>query len=188
MHLILDISLLTISTSGIAQTLFDIYKNLPTGIVPCDLPCRDKMINNHKANKSTQDVHYRFNIADEKNGFLPVTGAFEGHWEMSYWNLPDSKKLVAVYQEGCGPLCALEIFKFFYYENGKIQSADIQSVIPGYKTIYEDFFIQDPKASKLKLEDQDIITTLLFQLPRKGKTITAIFDIEGSTEVCFNVL
>jgi hypothetical protein len=183
-HLIPVATLVAISTPAISQTLFDIYKALPTGVALCDLPCREKMISNHKANKSTQDIHYRFNIADEKNGFLSVTGALEGRWEMSYWNLPNNKKLVAVYQEGCGPMCGIDIFKFFLYENGKIHLENIESVIPGYKTIYEDFFIQDPKASKLKLEDQDIITTLLLQLPRKGKTITAIFDIEGSTEVC----
>lgn len=166
-----------------AQTLYDIYLMLPDKVALGDRVTREQMVKNHQTgNKKLGDnLHYRFDIVDEKNGFLNVTGLFEGIWEMCYWNL-GNKKLIAVYYQGCGPVCYIEEFKFFTLQNGKIQPQDIENVIPGYNTIYEDFFVDYSDNRKKELRDKDIIATLLFKIPRKGKDIIVLFGNEDSKE------
>lgn len=179
---ILIFTLLT-SFCASAQTLYDIYLMLPDKVGLGDRAERQQMIRNHQmGNKKLGDkLYYRFDIVDEKNGFLSVTGGFEGIWEMCYWNLKD-RKLIAVYFQGCGPVCYIEEFKFFTLQNGKMQPQDIEEIIPGYKTIYEDFFINYSENRKKELSDKHIIATLLFRIPRKGKDIIALFGNEDSKE------
>lgn len=165
-----------------AQTIFDIYLQLPDKVAIGTASERKQMINNFKnGNKSMDKIHSRFDIADEKNGFLSVTGLFEGLWEMCYWNL-SGEKLVAVYFQGCGGVSYIERFDFYSYQKGKLSMVDIETVIPDYKSIYKDFYIEYSEKLKTELENKDIIATLLFKLPRKGKDILVLFGNEDSNE------
>ena len=164
------------------QTLFDLYRKLPDkDALLGNVKSREQMIQNFKNGKGTGDLYVGFDVVDEKNGFLNITGAFEGIWEMCYWNMANNIKLVAVYQQECGPVCAINVFKFYRYENDKLVEEQIHHVIPEYEDIYDAFFI-DGDTSKKKLDDQDIIATLLFRLPRKGKDIIAMFGNEESKD------
>jgi len=185
MKTILTVTLLQLTsllTSG--QTLFDIYLKLPERVALGDMRTREQMIQNYKDGNKTLggEIIYRFDIVDEKNGFLSVTGAFEGIWEMCYWNLGDSKKLVAVYDQGCGPVCYIEGFRFYHFQDGKMVEQQKELIIQDYDTIYEDFFITYSENFKKELKKQDILATLLFKLPRTGKDIVAFFGNEDSKE------
>lgn len=147
---------------------------------------REQMIENYKkGNTSLKDVHYRFDIVDEANGFLSVTGAMEGKWEMCYWNLPDNKRLIAVYFQGCGPVCYIEEFQFFHFDGNKktFTPVDREIIIPGYKSIYDNFLLKDLTETRAQLKKDDVIATLLFRIPRKGKEIIAMFGNEESAGV-----
>ena len=161
---ILTFTLLTTLYAS-AQTLYDIYLMLPDKVALGDRVAREQMIKNYQTgNKKLGDkLYYRFDIVDEKNGFLNVTGGFEGIWEMCYWNL-GKKKLIAVYHQGCGPVCYIKEFKFFTLQNGKIELLEIEDIIPGYKTLYEDFFIDYSDNRQKKLRDNDMLNTGVFNL------------------------
>ena len=179
--IIILLQLTTLSLSG--QTLFDIYLMLPDKVGLGDGTKRELMIKKYKAGDKTlgNNLHYRFDKVDEKNGFLSVTGIMEGHWEMCYWNT-DGKKLIAVYFQGCGPVCYIEEFKFFLFQDNKLYEQDIENIIPGYQTIYSDFFINYSENIKKELNEKDITATLLFKIPREGKDIIALFGNEDSKE------
>jgi hypothetical protein len=179
--LIIFFQLTTLSLS--AQTLFDIYLMLPEKVGLGDRSTRELMIKNyHAGDKSLQgNINYRFDTVDERNGFLSVTGAMEGQWEMCYWNT-QRNKLIAIYFQGCGPVCYIEEFKFFILQDNKLFEQKIENIIPGYKSIYNDFFIDYSENTKKELREKDIIATLLFKIPRKGKDIIAFFGNEDSKE------
>lgn len=166
-----------------AQTLFDIYLMLPNKVGLGDQPTRELMIKNYRAgNKSLEgNLNYRFDTVDERNGFLSVTGAMEGQWEMCYWNI-ESEKLIAIYFQGCGPVCYIEEFKFFILQDNKLLEQKTEDIIPGYATLYDDFFINYSENTTKELKEKDIIATLLFKIPRKGKDIIALFGNEDSKE------
>lgn len=166
-----------------AQTLFDIYLMLPNKVGLGDQPTRELMIKNYRAgNKSLEgNLNYRFDTVDERNGFLSVTGAMEGQWEMCYWNI-ENEKLIAIYFQGCGPVCYIEEFKFFILQDNKLLEQKTEDIIPGYATLYDDFFINYSENTTKELKEKDIIATLLFKIPRKGKDIIALFGNEDSKE------
>lgn len=168
-----------------AQTLFDIYLKLPAKGALGDEKTRQQMISNYKKGVKTtgSEINYRFDVVDENNGFLSVTGGIEGIWEMCYWNLDDGKKLVAVYYQGCGPVCYIESFKFYHLQDGKLVEQEKNTIIEGYDTLYENFFLDYSEKLKKELKDQEIIATLLFRLPRNGKDIIALFGNEYSKEI-----
>jgi hypothetical protein len=167
-----------ISSNLHSQTLIDLYKMLPQSSVLTDEKTTEKMIINYRSGQQSYNIPYAFDIIDEKNGFLNITGGFEGNWEMCYWNI-GSKKLVAVYYQACGPACYIERFEFFSFENGQLQNLRVEDVIPGYTTLYDEFFNGSPDSLKKELEKKDVGSALLFQLPRKGKDLLAIFGSEA---------
>ncbi|MFZ6014424.1 MAG: hypothetical protein ACOYXT_29060 [Bacteroidota bacterium] len=174
--------LLACCTTLCGQNLFDLYTMLPDGAAMGDKTVRAQMIKDHKAGVSDLNkVPYRFETVDEKNGFLSITGAFEGSWEMCYWNL-GGDKLIAVYEQSCGPVCGVEKFNFYLLKGEKLTPQNTEVIIPGYKTIYNDFLLRNAEQTKKELEASDITATLLFKIPRQGKNILALFGNEDSDE------
>lgn len=159
-----------------AQGLLDIYLMLPDQDGLVDQRTRKRMVSNYESGRTEpfDSLHYRLKVVDKANGFLEVNGAMEGVWQMCYWNLGD-KKLVAVYAEGCGPLCDVETFKFFALENGKLKEQEIETIIPGYGSIYKNFCIAYTADLGNTLKKEDVLVTMLFELPRKGKNIVVKF-------------
>lgn len=165
------------------QSLYDFYIMLPDKVTLGNNAIRKQMVKNHKAGIKDigGDIYFRLDVVDEKNGFLNVVGAFEGMWEMCYWNI-ENKKLIAVYMEGCGPVCYIEVFKFFIYDNGKLIPQEIESIIPGYKSIEKDFYTKYSENLIKELDKKDIRTSVLFRIPRKGKDIVAKFGDQYSKD------
>lgn len=176
--LLLLISAGIFSFQTFSQTLFDIFKLLPKeSVLNLSSSDRNTMIQNHKKGITQDGV--AFDIVDEKNGYLSIPG--DHRWEMCYWQI-GSKKLVAVYDQKCAPICTIDHFNFFSYENGKISKLDNATIIPGFNSIYKDFFIKDVKATEKELEKKDIMFTMLYELPQKGKNIIVHFGVEADKE------
>lgn len=162
-----------------SQTISELFIDVPdTSILNLTKDYRQKIVKNHKAGKTSPDkitdleegIYYFFNVLDLKNGYLKLSGAMEGHIQMCYWNMEDKSKLIAVYQEGCGPGCYVEKFDFYRYKNKVFTPLDFKKIIPD---VYNDFIKGDKKTIEQQMEKDDIEASLLFDLPRNGKNITA---------------
>ncbi|MBK7093967.1 MAG: DUF3256 family protein [Saprospiraceae bacterium] len=162
-----------------SQTIADLFTEVPdTSIMNLTKDYRLKIVKNHKPGKTSPDkstdleqgIYYFFEILDLKNGYLKLSGAMEGHIQMCYWNMEDKSKLIAVYQEGCGPGCYVEKFDFYRYKNKVFTPLDFKKIIPD---VYNDFIKGDKKTIEQLMEKDDIAASLLFDLPRNGKNITA---------------
>ncbi len=155
-----------ISISGFSQTLLKIFENLPDKAIFLTRSERRNLING----KNQNELPCRFEVLDTKNGYLQIEGCMEGYFAMCYWNLKNGKKMVAVYQEGCGPVCYVEQFDFYEYDGKTFKHLDYASVLP---VEYNDFLGSNPEAKIKEMEKKDITATLLFKLPRYGRNIIA---------------
>jgi len=178
--------LLASSVSGYSQNILDYFQMLPdSSVLGLTAGERKKIVEVSKDNKNSEDamqdislrnVLYSFDVVDIKNGFLKVIGAMEGHLQMCYWNLKNGNKLIAVYQEGCGPECYVERFDFYNYDGKTFTVRPYEKTVP---EIYDDFFKADKAKALTDMETLDISASLLFELPRTGKNIIAKW---GNTE------
>ncbi len=170
-----------------SQKITDFFLMLPDSSVMY-LPKADReLIVKHSADNVTKDdmyldfeqgkVNYGFSIMDIKNGYLELTGMMEGRMQFCYWNKADGTKLIAAYEEGCGPVCGVVSFDFYVYDGKKLTPVKRSDIIPD---IYDDFFTGDPEKQKAEIEKEDVFATLLYELPRTGKNITAKFGNEES--------
>jgi hypothetical protein len=176
-------------TSLNSQTIADIFVELPdTSVINLTKEYRQKLIINYKLSKTEKEKHseidegffYAIEVLDFKNGFLKLGGAIEGHFEICFWNLQDKSKIIAVYQEGCGPGCYVEKFDFYHYKNKIFTPLNFNKVIP---VIYDDFLNGDVKAVTREMEKADIAASLLYELPQKGKNIIAKWgNLESDTK------
>ena len=99
---------------------------------------------------------------------------------MCYWNLKNGNQLIAIYQEGCGPVCYVEQFDFYIYDVKKYTSLNYKNVIPD---IRQNFFNGDYNKNLSKMDKDEVIASLLFELPRNGKNILAKWGNEASKEI-----
>lgn len=177
--LTLIISFVFICTGLNSQTIADFFVELPdSSVLNLKKEYRKKLIRNYniskddKENKSVidEEIFYKIEVLDIKNGFLKVGGAIEGHIDICYWNLQDKSKMIAVYQEGCGPGCFVEKFDFYNYKNKIFTPLNYKKVIP---ITFDDFLSGDIKTVTREMEEADIAASLLYDLPQKGKNIIA---------------
>jgi len=172
--------------SGYTQNILDFFQMLPdSSVIGLSKKERLKIVtlsssqqkqNGIMKDNSDPELLYSFDVLDIKNGYLKLIGAMEGHLEMCYWNLKNGKKLIAIYQEGCGPECNIERFDFYNFDGNIFTVIPKKSVIPD---IYDDFFKTDKTFAINEMGKRDISATLLFELPQKGKDIKAKW---GNTE------
>ncbi|MGE5357148.1 MAG: DUF3256 family protein [Deltaproteobacteria bacterium] len=162
-----------------SQTIADLFIEVPdTSIMNLSKDYRQKIVKNHKQGKTSLDkssdleqgIYYFFEVFDLKNGYLKLGGAMEGHIQMCYWNMQDKSKLVAVYHEGCGPGCYVEKFDFYRYKNKVFTPLNFTKIIPD---VYYDFFKGDKINNERLMSKANIEASLLYDLPQKGKNITA---------------
>jgi hypothetical protein len=177
--LTLILSFVIISTGLNSQTIADLFVELPdSSVLNLKKEYREKLVRNYniskddKENESVidEEIFYKIEVLDIKNGFLKVGGAIEGHIDICYWNLQDKSKMIAVYQEGCGPGCFVEKFDFYNYKNKIFTPLNYKKVIP---ITFEDFLSGDIKTVTREMEKADIAASLLYDLPQKGKNIIA---------------
>jgi len=121
---------------------------------------------------------YQLPILDTKNGYLRMTGAFEGHWEMCYWNKSKETKLISVYEQACGPGCEVVTFSFYERTGNKLTALQRNSIIPVKE---EDFLTGDKNKSKDFLKKADFDSNILFVLPQKGLNIIATYGGDATS-------
>lgn len=181
---------LILSTTLFSQKITDFFVELPDSSI-LDLTKEQrraivkqsleyKSYNEALKNLSNRNIYYAISELDIPNGYLKLMGAFEGHLQMCYWNIKNGNKLIAVYQEGCGPVCYVENFEFYIYNGKTYQPVAIKSILPDYE---QDFIKGNFYKTKQKMEKDDVIASYLFDLPRKGKNIVVKYGNENSNEV-----
>ncbi|PKP18159.1 MAG: hypothetical protein CVU05_14180 [Bacteroidetes bacterium HGW-Bacteroidetes-21] len=173
-----------------AQTITELFVALPdSSVLGISKAEREKIIKYSLDNKNAENAYedirnynlqYALEIIDIKNGYLKLVGAIEGKWDMCYWNLGNGAKLVVAYEEGCGPVCIVEQFDFYRFENNLFTPLSTNTIIP---EIYNDFFVGNVEQQKKLLDKNDITATLLFEIPRTGKNIVARWGNENSADV-----
>ncbi len=154
---------------GKAQQLTELFLGLPdSAVMNLSRKEREKIVKG-------QHSLYKLSVNDPKNGYLKMTGAFEGHFEMCYWNKEKNIKLVGIYEEACGPKCQINRFDFYEFD-GKSFKAGQKNKIVSLK--FEDFIKGDKTTAKKALSKQEIEEVVLFELPRTGLSIKAKLDEE----------
>ncbi|MGF1533122.1 MAG: hypothetical protein ACFCUI_05430 [Bernardetiaceae bacterium] len=161
------------------QQLFSLFESLPdSAVMRLSKSQRQRIIQNFKSGKTDfdEDLFFRLHTVDHSNGFLGMDGAFEGVWQMCYWNLPEKpKKLVCVYGEGCGPVCDIIQFDFYIFDDQGIRPISLSEVVPQYAELEQRFFEQSPEEAYRLLEENDMVVSLRHFIPRRGKDILVRF-------------
>jgi len=176
--------------NSFSQNIVDIFLAVPdSSILNLNSTVRKQIVTYSLNNKSIEDAHkamrennigYAFETVDIRNGFIKLIGEFEGHIQMCYWNMKSGEKLVAIYQEGCGPVCYIEKLDFYKYDGKTFKAVASNKIIPD---VYDDFFKGDISLQKKEMKKHDISATLLFDLPRKGLNMIAKWGNTESKEV-----
>ena len=172
---------LSITASGYSQDIIHFFKNVPdSSIMNISKYDREKIVKQSIDNRSDDDAHkdlsidgvnYAFNVVDIRNGYLSLTGFFEGRFQMCYWNLKNGNKFIAVYCEDHHTLGAVVGSLCFYEYNGKsYKPIDRDKVIPN---IFDDFLGDNKEAKLKKMGEDETYASVIYQLPRKGKNIIA---------------
>jgi|GEM_PF-1748009 hypothetical protein len=169
---------LFVNTYTFSQNIIDFFQELPdTAIRQLTKEQRKKIVKYSLDNNSYDDAiedlkkegnSYAFSKVDIQNGFLEMVGYFEGFFQMCYWNLNNGEKLIAVYEQGSGPIGYVEHFAFFIFNGKEYQPVNINDIIPN---IEQDFFRDNYESNKKKMEKDEVVASLLFELPRQGKNI-----------------
>ena len=188
-HIFFLLFFTSLSVASFSQTIIDFFESIPdSSLLNLTKEERKEIVKYSIDNKTEDDaikdlmgdkINYTFSVVDLRNGYLRMIGAFEGHIQMCYWNMKDGKKLVAIYSEGCGPVCYVAQFDFYEYDGVDFKPINWRSIVP---EIYLDFFGENSKSKTEELNKEDILATLLFELPRNGKNITAKWGNEDSQE------
>jgi len=179
-----------LSANLFSQTITDFFENLPDSSILNLSKEQRRIITKYSAdNKSYEDamddiyekkMAHAFSVVDLKNGYLKLVGNYDSHLQMCYWNFKNGNKLIAVYQESCGPVCYVERFDFFLYNKKNYTPVSYNSVIPD---IEPSFFKGNYTANKKKMSKDDVIAEMLFDLPRNGKNIVAKWGNEDLPEI-----
>ncbi|MGB3008180.1 MAG: hypothetical protein WBC06_16825 [Chitinophagaceae bacterium] len=186
---LLILAIAFLSNNCISQNIADLFIKVPdTSLLNLTTEERRLIAKYSMGNKTVNDaqrvmkknkINYSFETVDLKNGYLKLIGALEGHIQLCYWKLLNGNKLIAVYQEGCGPICSVEQFDFYEYNGSDFVPMELHTIIPD---VYNDFIKENKAANLEKMEKQDISSTLLFELPKTGKNIIAKLGNGASVE------
>lgn len=172
-----------------SQNIVEFFQMLPDSVVfNLSISEREQIAANSKNNKSFEDAYkvmnetktkYAFESVNKAKTYLKLIGSFEGQFQMSCWDLPNGNHLLAIYRESCGPICFVKSFVFYEFDGLEFRYLPIESII----TIEENDFLKEDNTKALAaIENQDLIATLLFQLPEKGKDILVKWGNEASNE------
>lgn len=178
-----------ISKIVLAQTICDYFVHIPdSSMLNITEESRQNIIDVSIDNKGFDDAYedltnYKFgyacDIVDTNNGYLRMFGAFEGHVQMCFWKLLKGNDLIAVYMEGCGPVCFVERFVFYEFDEGEFKAVDFEGVMPD---VSGDFYKGSPEDMERLMKKNDVIASVLFELPRNGQDIVVKWGNEGRKE------
>lgn len=171
-----------------SQNILDFFTGVPDSSVLM-LPKKDraKIVKLSKNNRNARDAQaviqkhglfYTFEQVDIPNGYLKLIGAMEGHLEMCYWNLPNGRKLIAVYHEACGPGCSAESLDFYEWSAGKYKLIPVSAVFPDLDQKLFGVARDDDFALEFRIDFKETMTV---KLPQKGKNIQIAWGSEEFT-------
>ena len=115
-------------------------------------------------------------IKDVRNGYLNLVGAFEGVWEMCFWNTKDRGKLLAVNSRQCGPVCWTDLFFYRLDAAGNLQP-DL-SLRTGLESqlVAADFYYTERMGERELSVLRNPAEYIVFDLPRLGRDIVVRRD------------
>lgn len=120
-----------------------------------------------------RDKRTKFEIRDNKNGYVRIVGDFDGYFEVALFRKKDLSPVLVLGETFCGPACGTDLLVFKPVD-GKL--VDITSNI--FPKITEEK-AQAELRRMLKDEKAEMVGTT-FKLPRYGTTIK-FFDDETET-------
>ena len=156
----------------------DIFLLLPDDVFPLERIsiANRKLLLNHIGEDAAFDISPTpIYVCDVKNGFLSLNGT-QYAWEMTYWNMQDGRKLVAINK---GTETGSKV-RVFFYQNGKL-TEDPHYQLGGqqnYKlTDFVDTAQLSPGARKYAQQQfSQGAYALYYQLPQKGTSLTLGID------------
>ena len=168
------------ASSTSAVNLKDIFLLLPDDVFPLEAisTAKRKQLLKHIGEDSAFDISPTpIDIYDVKNGYLNLTGMQFG-WEMSYWNLQDGRKLVAINN---GTESGSEIREFFYQKGMLTEDPNYQ--LGGQQNYNLSDFIDiaqlSPENRKFALQQfTKGAYHLYYQLPQKGTSLKVSLDAD----------
>lgn len=168
------------ASSTSAVNLKDIFLLLPDDVFPLEAisTAKRKQLLKHIGEDSAFDISPTpIDIYDVKNGYLNLTGMQFG-WEMSYWNLQDGRKLVAINN---GTESGSEIRVFFYQKGMLTEDPNYQ--LGGQQNYNLSDFIDiaqlSPENRKFALQQfTKGAYHLYYQLPQKGTSLKVSLDAD----------
>lgn len=165
--------LIALKTS--AQNIGDFFLLLPDETaLGLSFDERKDIIDAHKKEKikktNLNETNFSILEYDQTNGYLSLTGAFEGFWEMCFWRTSSRRRIIAAIHIGCGPARSVERFDFFEYKNNMLSKIEYAEIIP--QVDIDDFL-------KIPNDFSEIVEIpIIYKLPQKGKNIIAMLGWE----------
>lgn len=165
------------STYATAVNIKDIFLLLPDDAFPeaISVANRKLLLNSIGEDKAYDISSTPIDVCDVKNGYLSLTGMQFG-WEMCYWNLKDSRKLVAINN---GTESGSEI-RTFFYQNGKLTEDPNYRLGGNQNYKLTDFInVSQLSADTRKFAEKQFAKgdyIVYYQLPQKGTSLKLNID------------
>ena len=152
------------------QNIMDFFLMLPEDIIPVSKEERKEMIDSIGIpREAVSGCYNNIEVFDKGGGYIRYSCYGDGGYtvvEITYWNLSDKTRMVAVNNITGGMCCEESKIDFLKFEQGKWNNIT-KKVFPNIKlTEYID-------KKDLNMEDYELDAPLLIQLPQKGKNIIA---------------
>jgi hypothetical protein len=175
-NLILIFAVALFSTNLLSQDITFFFQNLPdSSIMNLSKDIRKKIIICASESKPYQneDNFYSIDVLDKKNGYLEMSGAFGGRFQLCFWNMKNGTKLIGTYLESCGPMCIISQFDFYVHNGKTYKLLNWADVMP--EEVVSNFFKENYDENFQRLIENDILPMLSYELPRKGLNIVVKF-------------
>jgi|WetSurMetagenome_2_1015567.scaffolds.fasta_scaffold80327_2 hypothetical protein len=158
-----------------AQSITDFFYMLPEEYCyKMTVETRKEMVSDYVTNgfDGEDPGYFKVKLIDSPNGYLSLLAAFSVTYEICYWNISESRKLVGVCSNGCGPVCYNKYLVFYNYADGKLTQVE-EILIPNIE--FFKFFKDDVKISDV-MRFYEASNSFTFQLPRVGKDIICHYE------------
>lgn len=194
-RILLICSLILISNIGFAQTIKEIFLEIPERVFRITKGEKELLIKNFLEGRKGREFgvgksNHHLSVYEPKNGYLLLTGDYEGSMTMTFWNISDGGKLIGIVSSSCGGICANDLT--FYYRGSKgLSKLELNNFLP--TIALNDFFdtqLMKADGVDLELEKQEFYYyDLLYRLPLNGKNIivTSQHDVNDNNMLKYEI-
>lgn len=124
---------------------------------------------------ANKDAQAKIEIQDTKNGYLKITGMFEGWEEAVLFRKKDGSPILLVGSSGCGPVCSTSVRAFTF--SGNTATDETEKIINKPSEEEEGrLYIKKKKAGDEDRNGEQ--PPLVWELPRVGRVIKVVVDSE----------